>query len=153
MQRTHTPTQLYNVCPLFFDDVLLHISFASLLNLNLLKPLCEDDLPLLTYNSKGWRPGRTIPKDQHRNSHLGLFLKWRGQQIRHHDLFFHPPARRGLRGHPYNVLQGARHRRRRGLMFSVRVVKYWNKLSAWVVPFSRNGWRTFGQKSFPISPH
>ncbi len=46
------------------------------------------------------------------------------------NLFFLPPARRGLRGHPFKVLQGAGHRRRRGSAFSVRVVKYWNKLPA-----------------------
>ncbi len=46
-------------------------------------------------------------------------------------------ARRFLRGHPYNVLQGETHRRLRRLAFSVRVVKYWNKLPASVltVPF------------------
>ncbi len=31
---------------------------------------------------------------------------------------FFPPARRGLRGHPYKVLQGANHRRRRDLAIS-----------------------------------
>ncbi len=49
------------------------------------------------------------------------------------NLFFLPPARRGLRVHPFTVLQGASHRRRRGSAFSVRVVKYWNKLPASVV--------------------
>ncbi len=49
------------------------------------------------------------------------------------NLFFLPPTRRGLRGYPYKVLQGASHRRRRGSAFSVRVVKYWNKLPAFVV--------------------
>ncbi len=29
-----------------------------------------------------------------------------------HKLFFLPPTRRGLRGHPFKVLQGASHRRR-----------------------------------------
>ncbi len=49
------------------------------------------------------------------------------------NLFFLPPARRGQRGHPYKVLQGASHRRKRGSAFSVRVVKYWNELQASVV--------------------
>ncbi len=39
------------------------------------------------------------------------------------ELFFLPPARRGLGGHPYKVLQGASRRRRRGSAFSVRAVK------------------------------
>ncbi len=39
------------------------------------------------------------------------------------NLFFLPPARRGLRGHPFKVLQGASHRRMRGSAFSARVVK------------------------------
>ncbi len=49
------------------------------------------------------------------------------------NLLFIPPTRRGLRGHPYKVLQRASHRRRRGSAFSVRVVNYWNKLPASVV--------------------
>ncbi len=49
------------------------------------------------------------------------------------NLFFLPPARRGIRGHSFKVLQGASHRRRRGPAFSVRVVKYYNKLPASVV--------------------
>ncbi len=49
------------------------------------------------------------------------------------NLFFLPPARRGLRGHNYKVLNGASHRRRRASAFSVRVMKYWNKLQASVV--------------------
>ncbi len=47
--------------------------------------------------------------------------------------FFLPPARRGLRGHPYKALQGKSHRRRRGSAFWVRVEKYWNKLPTSVV--------------------
>ncbi len=52
------------------------------------------------------------------------------------NLFFLPPARRGLRGHPFKVLQGANHRRRRGSARSVRVVKYWDKLPSSVVTAS-----------------
>ncbi len=40
------------------------------------------------------------------------------------NLFFLPPARRGLRGHPYKVIQGANNCRRRESSFSVRAVKY-----------------------------
>ncbi len=42
-------------------------------------------------------------------------------------LFFPPPNRRGLGGHPYMVLQGKSHRWRRESAFSV---KYWNKVPA-----------------------
>ncbi len=71
-------------------------------------------------------------------------------------LFFLPPARRGLRGTPSRYSK-VRDRRRRVSAFSVRVVKYWNKLAASVVTapsvnFSRDSWRRFGKKSFPISP-
>ncbi len=49
------------------------------------------------------------------------------------NLFFLPSTRRGLRGRLYKLLQGTSHRRRRGPAFSVRVMKYWNKLQASVV--------------------
>ncbi len=49
------------------------------------------------------------------------------------NLLFLPPARRGLRGHPFKVLQGASRLRWRGSEVSLRVVKYWNKLPASVV--------------------
>ncbi len=49
------------------------------------------------------------------------------------NLFFLPPARRGLTWHPFKALHGVSHRRRRRSAFSVRVVKYWNKLPASVV--------------------
>ncbi len=47
--------------------------------------------------------------------------------------FFLPLARRGLRRHPYIVLQGVSYRQRRGSAFSVRVVKHRKKLPPCVV--------------------
>ncbi len=61
---------------------------------------------------------------------IPTFKIFKGLLIVNLNLFFQPPARRGLRGHAYKVLQGAGHRRRRGLAFSERVVKYCNKLPA-----------------------
>ncbi len=49
------------------------------------------------------------------------------------NLFFLPPSRRGLRGHPYKELQGTSHHLNGGLAYSVRVVKYCNQLPASVV--------------------
>ncbi len=74
------------------------------------------------------------------------------------NLFFLPPARRGLRGHSYKVLQGASYRRRRGSIFSVWVLKYWNKLPASVVTApSVNGFKKRLEKVwteiFPHLPH
>ncbi len=74
------------------------------------------------------------------------------------NLFFFPPARRGLRGHPFKVLQGASHRRRRGSAFSVRVVKYWNKPPASVVTapsayFFKKGLEKVWTEVFPHLPH
>ncbi len=43
------------------------------------------------------------------------------------DFFLRPP-RAGLRGHTYRLLQGPSRLRRRSGAFSVRVVKYWNRL-------------------------
>ncbi len=72
-------------------------------------------------------------------------------------LFFLPPVRRGLRGHPFKVLQGASHRRRRGSAFSVRVVKYWNKLPASVVTAPVNVFKKrleeVWTEVFPHLPH
>ncbi len=64
------------------------------------------------------------------------------------NLLFLPPARRGLRRHPFKVLQSASHRRRKGSAFSVGVVKNWNKLLASVV--TAPSVNVF--KSFSISP-
>ncbi len=44
------------------------------------------------------------------------------------SLFFIPPARPGLRGHPFKVLQGPCRRLRRKSSFSKQFVKYWNRL-------------------------
>ncbi len=47
--------------------------------------------------------------------------------------FFPRPPRAGLRGHTYRLLQGPSRLRRRSGAFSVRVVKYWNRLPAHLV--------------------
>ncbi len=44
------------------------------------------------------------------------------------SLFFFLPVRPGLRGHFFNILQGPCGRLRRKSAFSIRVVKYWNRL-------------------------
>ncbi len=50
-----------------------------------------------------------------------------------HSEFFLRPPRAGLRGHAYRLLQGPSRLRRRSGAFSVRVVKYWNRLPAHLV--------------------
>ncbi len=47
--------------------------------------------------------------------------------------FFLRPPRAGLRGHTYRLLQGPSRLRRRSSAFSVRIVKYWNRLPAHLV--------------------
>ncbi len=47
--------------------------------------------------------------------------------------FFLRPPRAGLRGHTYRLLQGPSRLRRRSGAFSVRVVKFWNRLPAHLV--------------------
>ncbi len=74
------------------------------------------------------------------------------------NLFFLPPARRGLRGHPFKVLQGASRLRRRGSAFSVRVVKYWNTFPASVVTVPsvnvfKKGLEKAWTEVFPHLPH
>ncbi len=48
------------------------------------------------------------------------------------EFFLHPP-RAGLRGHTYRLLQGPSRLRRRSGAFSVRIVKFWNRLPAHLV--------------------
>ncbi len=74
------------------------------------------------------------------------------------NLFFSPPARCSLRGHLYKVLHGVRHRRRIGLTFSVRVVKYGKELPASVVSassgnISKKGLEKVWTDVFPHLPH
>ncbi len=47
--------------------------------------------------------------------------------------FFLRPSRTGLRGHTYRLLQGPSRLRRRSGAFSVRIVKFWNRLPAHLV--------------------
>ncbi len=49
------------------------------------------------------------------------------------SLFFIPPVRPGLRGHPFKVLQGPSRRLRRKSSFSTRAVKYWNRIPTPIV--------------------
>ncbi len=61
------------------------------------------------------------------------------------------------RGHSDEVFQCKSHHRRRGSAFSVRVVKYWNKLPASVVKAPavnvfKKRLKKNAQKSFPMSP-
>ncbi len=48
------------------------------------------------------------------------------------EFFLHPPQS-GLRGYTYRLLQGPSRLRRRSGAFSVRAVRYWNKLPAHLV--------------------
>ncbi len=107
------------------------------------------------------RPQRLGPQSLHRrrlrDDLITAFKIFKGLLNIDPNLFFLPPARRGLRGHPFKVLQGASHRRRRGSAFSVKVVKYWNKLPASVVTAPsvnvfKKRLEEVRQKSFPISP-
>ncbi len=60
-------------------------------------------------------------------------IRWNGLALDvDQSLLFLPPTHRGLRGHPYKVLQGTSHLRQERVSFSVGVVKYWHKLSAFV---------------------
>ncbi len=49
------------------------------------------------------------------------------------SVFFIRPPRAGLRGHTYRLLHGPSLLRQRSGAFSVRVVKYWNRLPAHIV--------------------
>ncbi len=81
---------------------------------------CEERLQRLDLHS--------LQRRRLRADLITAFMTFKGLLDIDPKFFFLPPARRGLKGHPYKVLQGASHRRRRGPAFSVRVVKYWNKL-------------------------
>ncbi len=70
--------------------------------------------------------------------------------------FFLPHNLHDLRRHAYKVLHGKSHLRRRGSAFAVRVVKYWNKLSASVTePFInifKKKLKKCRHRSFPVDP-
>ncbi len=74
------------------------------------------------------------------------------------NICFLPAARPGLGRHPYKVLQNESHRRRRGWAFSLRVVKYWNKVPvSFVTATSANVFKKklakVLAKVFPHLPH
>ncbi len=93
-----------------------------------------------------------------RDDLITAFKKFKGLLDIDPNLFFLPPARRGLRGHLFKVHQGASHRRRRGSAFSVRAEKYWNKLPASVatapsVNVFKKQLETVWTEVFPHLPH
>ncbi len=65
-----------------------------------------------------------------RADHILAFKIFKGEvDLNPSDFFLHPP-RAGLRCHTFRFLQGPSRLRRRSGAFSVRVVKYWNRLPA-----------------------
>ncbi len=89
------------------------------------------DIRHLSYEERLQRLGlHSLQRWRLRVNLITVFKIFKGLLDIDPNLFFLPPARRGHREHPYKVLQGVSHRRRRG---SVRVVKYWNKPRASVV--------------------
>ncbi len=61
------------------------------------------------------------------------FKSFKGEVDLNPAEFFLRLPRAGLRGHAYRLLQGPSRLRRRSRVFSVRVVKYWNRLPAHLV--------------------
>ncbi len=61
------------------------------------------------------------------------FKIFKGEVDLNPSAFFLRPPRAGLRGHAYRLLQGPSRLRRKSGAFSVRVVKYWNRLPAHLV--------------------
>ncbi len=113
----------------------------------------------LTYEERLQRLGlHSFQRRRLRADLITIFKIFTGLLDIDSNLFFLLPARRGLRGHPFKVLHGESHRRRRGSSFSVRVVKYWNKLLVSVVSApSVNNFKkrleTVWTKVFPHPPH
>ncbi len=61
------------------------------------------------------------------------FKFFKGKVDRNPSDFFLRPPRAGLRGHTYRLLQGPSRLQRMSGAFSVRVVKFWNRLPAHLV--------------------
>ncbi len=79
----------------------------------------------LPYKERLQRLGlHSLQRCRFRADLITTFKIFRGLLDVDQNLFFLPPSRRGLKGHPYKALQGASHRRRRGSAFLVRVVEY-----------------------------
>ncbi len=88
----------------------------------------------LPYEERLQRLGlHSLQRRRLRDDRITVFKIFKGLLDIDPNLLLLPPARSGLRGHPFKVLQGASRLRSRGSAFSVRVVKYWNKLPASVV--------------------
>ncbi len=56
------------------------------------------------------------------------FKIFKGEVDLNPSKFFLRPSQAGLRGHTYRLLQGPSRLRRRSGAFSVRIVKFWNRL-------------------------
>ncbi len=88
----------------------------------------------LPYEERLQRLGiHSLQRRRLRDDLITAFKIFKGLLNTDPNLFVLPPARRGLGGQPFKVLPGASRRRRRGSAFSVRIVKYWNRLPASVV--------------------
>ncbi len=88
----------------------------------------------LPYEERLQRLGlQSLQRRRLRDDFITAFKIFKGLLYIDPNSVFLPPAGRGLRGHPFKVLQCTSHHRGRGSAFSVGVVKYWNKLPASVV--------------------
>ncbi len=88
----------------------------------------------VTYDGRLRQLNLFSPERRRLRANLILALKiFKGKVDLNQSDFFLRPPRAGLRGHTFRLLQGPRRLRRRIGAFSIRVVKYWNRLPAHLV--------------------